>query len=44
MEGGGSNLFSQILSLVDRNIFRRLVARTGSEQSSDGALNQKLGT
>jgi len=36
MDIGGSSLFSQILSLVDRNVFRRLVAKTGSENRSKG--------
>jgi len=36
MNVGGSSLFSQILSLVDRNVFRRLVGSTGSERSSKG--------
>lgn len=36
MEIGGSSLFSQILSVVDRNVFRRLVSETGSEIGSKG--------
>ena len=31
-----SSLFSQLLSLVDRNDFRRLVRQTGSEDRSKG--------
>jgi len=33
---GTSSLFSQLLSLVDRNDFRRLVRQTGSENRSKG--------
>lgn len=36
METGGSSLFSQILSVVDRKRFATLVRKTGSEHSSKG--------
>ncbi len=36
MKIGTSSLFSQLLSLVDRNDFRRLVRQTGSEDRSKG--------
>lgn len=36
MDIGGSSLFSQILSLVDRNVFHRLVRTTGSEAKTKG--------
>jgi len=36
MNTGTSSLFSQLLSLVDRNDFRRLVRDTGSEARSKG--------
>jgi hypothetical protein len=36
MDTGTSSLFSQLLSLVDRNDFRRLVSQTGSEDRSKG--------
>ena len=36
MNTGTSRLFSQLLSLVDRDDFRRLVRQTGSEARSKG--------
>ena len=36
MDTGTSSLFSQLLSMVDRNEFRRLVSQTGSEDRSKG--------
>ena len=36
MDTGTSSLFSQLLSMVDRNDFRRLVSQTGSEDRSKG--------
>ena len=36
MDTGTSSLFSQLLSMVDRNEFRRLVSQTGSEDCSKG--------
>ena len=36
MNIGTSSLFSQLLSLVDRYDFRRLVRQTGSEARSKG--------
>ena len=36
METGGSSLFSQILSIVDRDRFRAFVRETSSERCSKG--------